>query len=143
MIMGIVEMGVSASCRLLTAFCLLLSAFCLQLLRGFDRIARRGPCIQAAYQSSRIFDSFCFEISHRTGASMFGRSSTVGDNHLVMRKFVDARQHLVGRNGDRALDMIALVRILVARVDDQHVAFCPQPVQPLCGYPLNTIGAHK
>src|SRR5436190_18935339 len=42
----------------------------LQLLRGFDRIARRGPCIQAAYQSSRIFDSFCFEISHRTGASM-------------------------------------------------------------------------
>ncbi len=74
---------------------------------------------------------------------MFGRSSAVGDDHFVMRKFVDARQHLVGRDGDRAFDVIALVGVLVARVDDQHVAFLPQLVQPLGGYPLNTVGAHK
>ena len=40
---------------------------------------------KAAQDRRRVIDTFCFEISHRTGAGMFGRSSAVGDNRLVTR----------------------------------------------------------
>lgn len=53
---------------------------------------------KAAQNRRCVVDSFYFEISHRTGASMLGRSRTVGDNRLIAREFIDVCQDFVVRD---------------------------------------------
>ena len=53
---------------------------------------------------------------------MFGRSSTVGHDHLVAWEFVYAREHLIGRYGNGSLDVTGFVRRLVTCIDNQHLA---------------------
>ena len=58
----------------------------LLLRSSLHRITRFLPGIQSTQQSSRVLDSILIECEHRTGARVFGRSSTVGRDELVFRQ---------------------------------------------------------
>lgn len=60
---------------------------------------------------------------------MFGRSSTVGDDHLVLWQFIELCQDCPGRNQERAWDVLLLVSRLRASVDDGDFVLFPKLVQ--------------
>src|SRR2546425_509874 len=52
---------------------------------AFGSKTRLNQAVIPAQDRGCVIDTFCLEISHRTGARMFGRSRAVGGNHLVAR----------------------------------------------------------
>jgi len=75
--------------------------------------------VVAAENCCRISDTFCFEISHRTGAGMLGRSRAVSDDHLVARQFPRAGGNFIVGNIQGALNMTGLVGSAATHVN-QH-----------------------
>ena len=65
--------------------CLLPSASCPELLGRIHRESCVFPRLEATQQCSRVFDTFSFEIDHRTGARVFGRSRTIGNDRFIAR----------------------------------------------------------
>lgn len=87
------------------------------LLPALHRKSRFGPRVEAAQQSRGVFYTFSFEIDHRTGARVFGRSSAVGDNQLVARHFAGLSQDLIDGDQARTFDMRLLKGHLAAHID--------------------------
>ena len=107
-----------------TAFCLLPTDFLLRSVRihpfhYFE--ARVNHCVVAAEDRSRVVDTYCFEISHRTGASMFGRSRAIGDNQFVTRQLVRMLQDVCKGNQNCSFDMSSRVGCFAAHVNDESI----------------------
>ena len=108
------------------SFCLSRSAFCLLLLlRALYRIACVLPGRQTAQQGRRVVHSFALEIQHRTGARVFGRSSTVSNDRLISRELIDLLENLPLGNQDRALYAALFEGRFRTRIDDQSFSFFP------------------
>ena len=86
----------AASCSLAPAVCLLPPPRDASLVCRFHGESGVFPRVPATQECSGVFDTFCFEIEHRTGARMFGRSSTIGNNHLIPRQFIDTTDEFIG-----------------------------------------------
>ena len=71
---------------------------------SFHRVSGLLPSLQSPEQGRRVMKSFRIECEHRTGARVFGRSSTVSDNHLVTWKFAATRSELVRGDENRAFN---------------------------------------
>lgn len=78
------------------ANCLPPSAFCLLFL--VHRSARVLPCDKTAEQRRRVSNPFVSESYRRTGGCLFRRSSTVGDDELVLWQLTGTLFNVVQRN---------------------------------------------
>src|SRR5581483_7168487 len=98
-----------------------LSSFGL-FLRFFLGLGRREvlrpPLVPSTEETRYVLDAVSIEIKHRTGAGVLGHSSTVGDDELVFWQLLLARSELGERDVDRALDVLHIVRILRAHIDE-------------------------
>src|ERR1044071_4904180 len=54
---------------------------------------------------------------------MLGGSRAVRDNHLVTRKFAEARCYLIFRDANRTLDVVLFVNTVATHIDDDGRAF--------------------
>ncbi len=99
------------------AYCL--STFYFLLL--FDHLAAGCfPCLHAAKHSTSILVTGFIEQKRRTGACMFSRSGTVGDDAFGARKSLEIpRFEFAEVDIQRALDMRNAVGFGSAHVDDQ------------------------
>ena len=69
---------------------------------------------------SRVIQTFCFEISHRTGASMFARSRTVGNNRLIPRQFIHVSRNFSIGNLTSPFDMTFLVSRFSSHINNDR-----------------------
>src|ERR1044071_3953800 len=101
---------------------LLLSRLTRRDAAAFGRQLRFLPRAHAAEQRGGRIYLLRLECEHRTGARVFGRSSAVEDERLVLRQFARARAHLVRGHRERALYVLRVVGGLRARVVDDRRA---------------------
>lgn len=87
-----------AACRLPPASCScpLPSAACLLFL--VHRSARVLPGDKTAEQCSRVINPFASKSYRRTGGCLFRRSSTVGNDHFVLRQLTRALLNVIKGN---------------------------------------------
>ncbi len=95
----------------------------------FNWISGVPPRVQSAKQSCCVLKSPRVKCEHRTGARLFGRSSTVGDNHLAFWQLIRSRREFGRRDQDGASDVPLFEGGFVARIDDQHLVLLPKLVQ--------------
>src|SRR5215204_5333923 len=93
---------------LATDYWLLATDYCL-LATPLRREPGRLPGGHAAEEGGRVFDAFLPECERRTGAGVFGRSSAVEGERLVLRELGRARLDLIVRHQERALDVLGVV----------------------------------
>ena len=104
------------------AFCLLLYA------RAFNGITGFLPGVQSTEQSGGVINSLRVQCEHRTGARMFGRSSTVSNDHLVLGQFAGFGRKLGRRDQDGAFDVALFERRFGSCIDDQNFSLLPKIV---------------
>lgn len=101
------------------------------------RFRRRGALLhravggfpggKAAEQRARVFESLLLQQERRTGARVFGRSATVGDDALILRQICEiAGLQLAQRDIDGAFDVRCLVRVRASDIDDDRLLFREQ-----------------
>ena len=74
------------------------------------RAASGFPGGEAAEQCACVFESILLQQERRPGARMFGRSSTVSDDALILRQICEiARLQLFQREIERAFDVRRLI----------------------------------
>src|SRR5215470_12422586 len=78
---------------------------------GFFHGAAGGlPGVDAAEQRARVFESLLLKQERRTGARVFSRSATVGDDEFTFRHIIEiAGLQLAQRDIRRAFDVRHLV----------------------------------
>src|SRR5882672_5429090 len=70
------------------------------------RTARGLPGVNTAEQRAGVFESLLLHQERRTGARVFGRSATVGDDELIFRQIFEvASLQLTQRDIGRAFDV--------------------------------------
>src|SRR5262249_57487053 len=85
------------------------------------------PGANAAEQRARVFESLLLQQERRTGARVFSRSATVGDDGLIFRQIFEiAGLQLAQWDIDRPFDVRRLLRVDTSDVTDARLAFRDQ-----------------
>lgn len=93
-----------------------------QDLLWLKRQVRSLPSVKAAEQRCCVGNSIRFQKKRRTGAGLFGRSSTVRNDFLVLRQSGNARRkHGLGQRKS-AFDVCGLIGELLPHVDNDCLA---------------------